>query len=911
MVLRGRESECAVLDRQLQSCRAGRSAVLVLRGEAGVGKTALLEHVAEQASGCGVVRAAGVQSEMELPFAGLHQLCSPMLDGLDGLPGPQRDALRVAFGLRDGGAPDHFLVALAALSLLADAAETCPLICLVDDAQWLDRASTQVLAFVARRLLAESIAMVFAIREPTDADDFAGLPEIVIEGIPDEAARMVLTSGIQGLLDERILDRIIAETRGNPLALLELPRGLTAAELAGGFGLPEPGLLSHRIEESFLRWLSPLPRESRLLALLAAAEPLGDVPLLWGAAAKLGIGPDAVAPVEGAGVLELGARVRFRHPLARSAVYRAATVVDRRAVHGALAEATDADADPDRRAWHRAHAAAGLDEEVADELERSAGRAQGRGGVAAAAAFLERAAELTPDPGRRGARALAAAQAKLEAGAPTAAEALLAAAELTPLDELQRARLQRLRAQIAFALRRGSDAAPLLLAAAKRLAPLDPELARETCLEALAAAMFAGPLGRGEDVLQVARSASAARPTPSAADLLLEGLGTWATRGYPAAVPVVREALAAFRRQDGPEEQDDRWLWVACRVAADLWDHETWAELATRGVRRARETGRLGVLPLAASYLAGVHLHAGEYDAASALMDEASAITLATGTAPLIQTLPMVAAYRGEEAAVRELTGTNRRASTDRGQGTALSMIDCAGAVLLNGLGHYEDAFDAAERACAHDGLSLYAPSLVELVEAAARAGHPQVAAATLARLAERTQASGTDWGLGLEARSRALLSSGPAAALLYEEAIERLGRVRVVPHLARAQLLYGEWLRREHRRLDARKQLRSAHEAFSRIGAEAFADRARGELLATGETARRRTVDTRDALTPQEGRIARLASERRTNPEIGAELFISPRTVEYHLRKVFLKLDISSRRELRGALADVAGSAA
>jgi DNA-binding CsgD family transcriptional regulator len=346
-------------------------------------------------------------------------------------------------------------------------------------------------------------------------------------------------------------------------------------------------------------------------------------------------------------------------------------------------------------------------------------------------------------------------------------------------------------------------------------------------------------------------------------------------------------------------------------VAADVWDHDSWAELAARGVRRARETGRLGVLPLAASYLAGVHLHAGEYDAASALMDEASAITQATGTAPLIQTLPMVAAFRGEEAAVRELTGTNRRASTDRGQGTALSMIDCASAVLFNGLGHYEEAFAAAERACSHHGLSLYAPSLVEHIEAAARSGRPDAAAVTLDRLTARTQASGTDWALGLEARSRALLSTGPAAGLLYEEAIERLGRLRVAPHLARAQLLYGEWLRREHRRVDAREQLRAAHDAFSRIGAQAFAERARGELLATGETARRRTVDQRDALTPQEGRIALLAAESRTNPEIGAELFISPRTVEYHLRKVFLKLDISSRRELRGALADVPGSAA
>jgi DNA-binding CsgD family transcriptional regulator len=903
MLLRGRGLECEALDQQLQSVRSGQSSVRVLRGEAGVGKTALLEHVAEQASGCRIVRASGVQSEMELAFAGLHQLCASMLDGVGGLPGPQRDALRVAFGLQEGGAPDRFLMALAVLNLLADAAEVRPLVCLIDDAQWLDRTSLQVLSFVARRLLAERIAMVFAVREPSDAGELAGLPDMDITGISEDDARLVLASSIPGVLDERVRDRIVAETRGNPLALLELPRGLTPAELAGGFGLPDPGSVPGRIEQSFARRLASLPHDAQRLALAAAAEPLGDVTLLWRAATALGIATDAIAPAEAAGLLELGTRVRFRHPLARSAVYKAASLTDRRAVHAALAEATDPGADPDRRAWHRAHAATGLDETVADELERSAARAQRRGGLAAAAAFLERAAELTPDPAHRGLRALAAAQAKLEAGSPAAAEALLAVAELAPLDELQTARLQTVRAQIAFARRRGSDAAPLLLDAAKRLTRLDAQLARETCLEALAAGIFAGRVGDAGDILAVARDAPATLP-PTADDLLLDGLATMVTQGYAAAVPQLRAALEAFRQHDGAHPEEDRWLWLACRASADLWDLDTWDTLAARGVRHARETGRLSVLPMAASYCAGVHVHAGEFDAASTLMEEASAITQATGTAMLIQTRPMVAAWRGDEDAVRALVEPNRQASADRGQGMALSMIDCASALLFNGLGRYEEALAVAERACDHDGLSLFALSLIELVEAAARSDRPEVASAAVDRLAERTSASGTDWALGLEARSRALVASGPSAGLLFDEAVARLDHRRTQPHLARAQLVYGEWLRREDRRLDAREQLRAAHETFSAIGAKAFAERARRELLATGETARKRTADTRDALTPQEAWIAQLAAEGHTNTDIGTRLFISPRTVEYHLRKVFVKFDISSRKELTRALA-------
>jgi DNA-binding CsgD family transcriptional regulator len=906
--LLGRHSECETLDRLLRSVRSGQSRVLVLRGEAGIGKSVLLEYLVEHASGWRIARAAGVQSEMELAFAGLHQLCAPMLDGLGALPDPQRNALREAFGLDHGGAPDQFRVALAVLSLLAGQAEERPLACVVDDAQWLDRASRQALAFVARRLLAERIAMVFAVREPGDADELAGLPELRVEGLGDHDARTVLASGIGGPVDERVRDRIVAETRGNPLALLELPRGLRTSELAGGFGLPDRGPLSGRIEKSFLRRFEALPRDSRQLLLSAAAEPTGDVPLLWRAAERLGIGAEAAGPAEAEGLVELGARVRFRHPLVRSAIYAAAPRAEREEVHHALAEATDADADPDRRAWHRAHAAGGLDEAVAGELERSAGRAQARGGIAAAAAFLERAAELTPDPAMRGSRALAAAQVKLDAGATEAAEALLATADLAPLDELARARLELLRAQIAFARTRGGDTPALLLQAARRLEPLDAATARETHLEAMEAAMFAGRLGHEPSVRDVAEAARAA-PAPSqprrAVDLLLDGLATRFTEGYTAAVTDLRAALDAFRDEDGPMARDVRWLWLACRVAQDLWDDELWHALATRGLRVARETGALRVLPTAATYRASLHVHAGAFGAASSLIEETDAIIRATGMAPVRYARMWLTAWRGDEAETLAMFDASKPSAMARGEGRALGVLEWATAVLHNGNGRYAEALAAARRGCEYDDVGHYGWSLAELVEAGVRSDATDAAAAALDRLSERTQASGTEWALGVEAGSRALLADGDDAEPLYREAVERLGRGRGVVQVARAQLRYGEWLRREHRRVDAREQLRAAHDTFSRIGADGFAERARRELTATGETVRRHTVQTRDLLTAQEAQVARLTRKGHTNSEIGAQLFLSPRTVEYHLHKVFAKLGIRSRKELRVALAD------
>jgi DNA-binding CsgD family transcriptional regulator len=905
-VLQGRRTECAALDRLLEAARGGHSGVLVVRGEAGVGKSALLEYAREAASEFRVTQAAGVESEMELPFAGLHQLCATLLDRLDRLPPPQRDALGTAFGLTSGTRPDRFLVGLASLSLLSDAVDQEPLLCLIDDAQWLDQSSAQVLAFVARRLKAESIALFFAEREPDELDALAGLPELRLEGLSDVHARELLGSVVSGPLDERVAERIVAETHGNPLALLELPHGSSPVDLAGGFALTAALPLPSRIEESFRKRVERLPAESRCLLLIAAAEPIGDPALLWRAAERFELGPEAAAPAEAAGLLTLGVRVTFRHPLLRSAIYRAASPEERRSAHRALAAATDPKIDPDRRAWHRAQATLAPDEEVAAELERSADRARARGGLAAAAAFLEQSAALTPDPLLRAGRKLTAAQAKHEAGAPTAALKLLAAADEGPLDELQRARLERLRAQLAFALRRGSDAPPLLLAAAKRLEPLDAGLARETFLEALAAAIFAGRLGGGRGVLEVAEAARAAPPAPQPArtiDLLLDGLANRFTDGYAAGVLPLRQALDAVSRDEGHSEDDIHWLWLACRIAPDLWEDETWHELATRQLQLARDAGALSVLPLAATYRAGVHVHAGEFAAAAALIEEADAITEATGNAPLAYTSLVLAAWRGREAEALELIEASREDAAGRGEGRAITLAEYATAVLYNGLGRYREALAAAQRASEHDDLGLFGWALIELVEAAARDHEPQLAADALELLSERTGLTGTNWALGIEARSHALLDEGQGAEDLYVEATERLGRCRIKVHLARAHLLYGEWLRRQNRRIDARESLRTAHELFSTMGAEAFAERAARELLATGETARKRTADTRGQLTAQETQIAELAREGHSNPEIGAQLFISPRTVEYHLHKVFTKLEISSRNELQRVL--------
>ncbi|HEX4017459.1 MAG TPA: LuxR C-terminal-related transcriptional regulator [Frankiaceae bacterium] len=890
-----------VLDRLIEDIRGGESRALVLRGDAGAGKSALLDYLADQAAGLHVVRAAGVQAEMELAYAALHMVCTAMLGQLGRLPGPQRDALATAFGLDEGSPPDRFLIGLGVLGLLAEAGQDQPLLCIIDDAQWLDHASAQALAFVARRLIAESVAVVFAVRAPYPMQDLIGISELDVPGLPEQDARLLLRSALGGPIDERVASRLIAETRGNPLALLELPRGFTPTELASGFATSRSSTLPARIEESFQRQLEPLSPATRLLLLVAAAEPVGDAVLVRRAATVMGLAHQAGA-VSAEGLVEIGALVRFRHPLVRSAIYAAATPDERRRVHAALAEATAPGADPDRRAWHIAQATQGWNEEVAQELERSAARAQARGGPAAAAAFLERAAELTPDARRRGERALEAAEAKHQAGLPEAALTLLAVAQAGPLEQLDRARAALLRGQIAFTQHRGRNAPSLLLRAAQQLEPLDVKLARETFLDALLAAMFAGRLASQASVREIAeaaRLAPASLDPPDAADQLLDGLAVRFTDGYAPAVPQLRRAIEAFNRPE-LSIKELRWLWLALITAGNLWDEQT---LDTeRHVRIARETGALETLPLALTSRVGSLVLVGELAQAAALLDELRAVASATGIPYASYGALLLAAWQGREREAIALIEETTTEIMQRGEGFGLVLTGVARAVLYNGLGRYVDALSAAEHASKQPPAMGVEPwqAHVEIIEAATRSGRHERAQDSLVELRKSTQATGTEWGLGIEARCRALLSDGQEAQLAFEEAIERLGRTRIRGELARAQLLFGEWLRRHNRRSEARTPLRAAHERFVAMGMQAFAQRTAGELLATGGAVRKVTAEKATELTAQEEQIARLVREGLPNAEIAARLFISPRTVEWHLGKVFTKLGITSRRQLR-----------
>jgi len=903
--LTGRRSERDVLDRLIDAVSAGESRTLVLRGEPGVGKTALLEYAVEQASAFRVVRAAGVQSEMELAFAGLHQLLASMLDRVEGLPVPQSETLRTAFGLSSGRPPDRFFLGLAVLTLLSDVAEEQPLLCVVDDEQWLDRASADVLAFVARRLDRESVGLIFAARAASD--QFAGLPELVVGGLSDADAGPLLDSILAAPLDPHVRNQIISETRGIPLAMLEVLRDLTPAELAGGFGLPGGLPVPGSIEETFRRRIDALPSDSRRLLQVAAADPVGDPLLVWRAAERLGISTDAATAPAQAGLLEFGARVRFRHPLVRSAAYWSASLQQRQEAHRALAEATDLEIDPDRHAWHRAHAAAGPDEDVAEELDRSAARAQARGGLAAAAAFLERSAQLTLEPARRAERLLSAARAKRDAGAFEAALELLATLETAQLGSYSMAEAEHLRGQIALEQQRGSDAARLLLSAAERLTPLDAPLARETHLEALLAAMWAGDLDRPGGVLaaaEAARAAPAGPEPPRAVDVVLDALAIRLTEGYEAGAPLLTRALELLLAQDMGSDEVGRSLWLAASrstqaIATELWDVDAVHTLATRQLEVAREAGALVQLRLALNFLGGSLVHSGELATAELLFDEDRLVAEATGNQPVLYNDVLVAVWRGQEAKATELLEAIRREARAHGLGRFVTNLTYLESVLSNALGRHEAARKAAWQAFERDELGFGSLIVPELAEAASRTGDAALLRTTLDWLTEQAHVTPTEWARGIEARVRALSSDGAAAEALYREALECLGRTRLRIELARTHLLYGEWLRREQRRVDAREQLHTADDMLSMMGVEAFADRARRELLATGETVRKRRVETRADLTAQEAQIARLAREGLTNPEIGAQLFISPRTVQYHLRKVFLKLGISSRAEL------------
>jgi DNA-binding CsgD family transcriptional regulator len=704
---------------------------------------------------------------------------------------------------------------------------------------------------------------------------------------------------------------------GNPLALLELAGGLSAAELAGGFAAPPTtglsGQLQGQLQDHYLRRVRALPEPTQRLMLLAAADPTGDAALLWRAGRTLGVGRQQAAVAASEQLLEIGARVRFRHPLVRSAAYAAGSPPQRCAVHRALAEATDTHADPERRVWHLAAAATGADEDLAAELERTASRVQARAGLAAAAAFLQRSLALTAAPGRRADRALAAAHANLHAGAFDAALGLLAEAEAAAVDDLQRARVEQLTEEIDAASSSGREAPARLLRAAVRLESLDVRLARDTYLEAFFAALVAGRLAQpGGHLPEVAKAARSGVPPGLALlprDLLLDGFATMVAEGRVAAEPSLRRAVNAFL---GDQVSADQWLQgglLGSGAAIALWDVTSWAVLSTRHLEAARVSGALAPLSAALNAHAVLAVFRGEFEAATSLGVEETAVKEVTGARKASYGALLLTAYQGRRADASRLIAATASDAIARGEGLGVHHANWATAILHNGLGHYTDALPAAEQAADEQ----YAPFvtacvLPELIEAATRSGEAERAADGLRRLSAAT-ITGSDWAAGLEARSRALLSDGADAEHCYTEAVERLGRTPLRPDLARAHLLYGEWLRRQGRRGDARHQLRAAYNLFAAIGAEAFAERAHRELLATGEKIRKRQTGTHAELTPQEDHIARLARDGRTNPDIGAELFLSARTIEWHLRKVFTKLGINSRKGLHDALPPEAGT--
>ncbi|MGW0807779.1 AAA family ATPase [Nonomuraea sp. NPDC002799] len=876
----GRTDEIGRVGALIDAARQGQGGALVLRGEPGIGKTSLLRQAEAAAGDFLIMRASGAEFEMELPFAVLHQLCAPVLGKVPALPAPHRKALEIAFGL-DSGTPDPFLVGVATLGLLAEAAPERPLLCLVDDAQWLDHASARALAFLARRVAAERVALVFSVREPCRLPEFDELPSLALKGLGETDARALLAAAIRAPLDERVRDRILAEARGNPLALLELPRSAGLAGMAGGFALPPsaPGV----IEQSFRARLELLSPQARLLITVAAADPVGDPGLLWRAAELMGIEPSAAT--EAAALVEFGTRIRFSHPLARSTAYRAASTADRQRAHEALAAVTDPAADPDRLAWHRAEASTGPDEQVAAELAQSAARAQARGGVAAAAAFLERAAALTLTPELRTERVLAAAQAKLSVGAFDVAAELLTTAETAALDQRQRARVDLLRGKLSFVRRRGGEGpTTYLLSAAARLAGTDPAWSRACYLDAMETGILIGGLG---PVVAAARQAPPAPQPPSGADAVLDGLVSLVTDGHRAAAPVLGPIVG-----NAGDEVWARWPSMGFMLAVELWNHDALHGIPARVVAAGRESGSFHMLPIGLAMLATASVHAGDFGAAAELISEEEAIAAATGAAPLVYPRIHLAAMRGRRKEAAELFAGVLAAS----QRMSLS-VQWATSVLNNGLADYRAALEAAQQAVTHGDLGLSGLALPELVEAAVRCGETELAASALRTLSERTQAGRQAWGLGVEAYSRALVTEDEDA---YREAVEHLDGSPMAIYRARAHLLYGESLRRRGRRREARERLRTAHELLSDLGAQAFADRAAGELRATGEHARSRSSQASDQLTLQELHIARLVADGAGSKEVAAKLFLSPRTVDAHLRNIFRKLGLTSRKQLR-----------
>jgi len=902
-LLLGRRNESEVLEDLLLAARRGEGGAIVLQGEPGIGKTALIDHIVSLAGEFNVLRTVGNEAEIELAYASLQELFRAQTEAIEQLPDPQRRAIETALGIVTGIAPDRLLLGLGVLNLVSLVSAKRPVLCVIDDAQWLDPPSAQAIAFAARHVSKEAVVFLFAARTPVDA--VRGLPELVVVGLEDQDARELLETAVPARLDDSVVDRIVAETHGNPLAILELPRGLTPSQLAGGFGLPVSVTLAGQIEESYRRRFSRLSSDSRRLLLVVAADSTGDPGIIWRAADHLGIAETSADALEDDGLVEFGDRVVFHHPLVRSAVYNTATPRQRRDAHAALAEASDTNSDQDRRAWHRALATVRPNENVADEVEASAERALARGGFAAAGAFLGRAVALSVHPGRRARRALRAAQAQQLAGDLDAASGLAAIAKRGPLDDLDRTQLDVLLGQIAFARNRRNGASPLVLKAASRLESVDLRLARDAYLEALVAAIFAGHLAGQANLQAVAKAARAVRspdgPT-RASDLLLEGLALLVTDGYKSGVPELKKALSVFRGDELSTEERLRWSWIAGGTAGFIWDHDSWDVLTARQERLARDQGALSVLPITLSTRVGVCLFAGEISLARSLVEQLNMVTDALDTRSSPNASLFLAAFCGDDNDVCQLVET-MSTKDSQGRNEAMALL-WARALLCNSRGKYEEAFRVSTAALSDPSDLWYSGwSTVELIEAASRTGRTRDAEPSMELLAESTAACGTEWALAVQARCRALVSDDANAETLYREAVERLEPTRMKVDLARTHLVYGEWLRRQHRKRDARKHLRAAHGLFAEFDMKGFAERAEAELLATGEIARKRTVETIFDLTSQERRISEMAAGGASNPDIAEQLFISTATVEYHLSKVYRKLGVRSRTQLANVI--------
>ena len=893
----GREGECAVLDELLVDVGSGRSRALVVRGEPGIGKTALLDDFCSRARDVVLIRSAANEAESALAFAGLHHLCSQLApEKLDPLPEPQRAAIRVALGQSARETPGPLLLGTGLLNYLADIAAERPVIAVIDDAQWLDGSTAQTLGFVARRLDAEAVGLIFAARE--QVKHLRGLPELVLSGLAPADAQALLATALLMPVEERVRERFIAETMGNPLAIVELCHALPELE-----EIPQPrdsrGLWA-QLEESFERRLDTLSPSARQLALVAAAESLGDPVVVWRAADLLRIPRSSADELESTGLVGIGVRVVFRHPLVRSAIYRQAQPAARRLAHEAIAEGLHAGSE--YRVWHRALAAAGPAEEIAAELERSAGRATRRGGLGAAAAFLERAVLLSEDVESRGRRALVAAEAQLDAGQPSRAEEQISIAKLASQSDLDVGQREVLEARLASMRGRGRDAPTLLLTAAMRLDALGGSSTRDVYHRAMIAAIFAGRLSSGAGVADVAEAARSApmRGPPTLRDRYMRSIASLVVEGHAAAAPLARELVADLRAGEFSTPDDAALLAMSIQLATILWDDEAWNDLASRGLKLARKLGCLDVLPIALCNQASTHVWQGEFMAASALVQQIRALSDATGVPELATPAMSVSVYGSPESAFT-LIGAARQAAADGGQGLIVTFSQITEAILCNSLGRYEDALRAA--ASAYADPFLYNPYLLgEFLEAAARSGHPEQAAEARADLSARAAVAKTEWVRGIEARSEALFSEGVHAENLYRASIDHLQRTSMRVQVARGHLLYGEWLRREGRRVDARQRLRVACDMFGAMGALAFSERATRELAATGETVRKRTdrYATADELTVRERQIARLAAAGLSNREIGEQLFISHRTVGYHLAKVFTKLGVNNRALIR-----------